>query len=777
MTKLTGLISEKKIDTNFEYISKTTKETVTKLLEEETIKINAPVYDEDFNPVYFPCDACTHSKICKMLNSDDGKNTLTDAILISLNVSKFFYKETLTLSYIDYNDINDIRNENKKFFKILSDKFDFTHNRKKNDIESFGINNLGACLFIIFCSHKWINSIQLIKYNLDRHTNPELEKEGNRKHYVDNDFHDAYDSFVNLYNDLKELSPKPGNVDIFADLVWIEATLKINYVNKVINYIYENDLNLVASKLFIDFAASFARINNPLVRDFLFDVICKNLILTNDINQSKKDLNENKQNKYYHVPTTTLKLYNNLSIKTETAIRNDEIVDCIRANYAEKFPRKIKNFITLWNFNYDKIWYESHDHVCKKYVDENNKLIMNNKILTEILEEFISRSSEYSYKLLQPPNMNGHNKTKQFINIIELFLQNMIFTCCKTPNAYITIKSTESTDKNKEDAVYLESAYNEFKDKFSQSFVNQSYTNGTAQEQLIKISSNLVTETIDIIKQFYVKKYSIDDLELQKDIDDKKILIYRKLFDFRSVFIDKAFKNVSNIEEEREIAFKYMYGKFYERLENVCHDFVKLLYDEIILGKDIVLNYKESNFYKNMDRDYLIPFNDVIKKTHTSYYSQNNVKQNVINIKSINIDYYNCLQEYKLSSKMFSETSFNELDSFTKYMKKNYSNINEYINSLTNRGYELIKSLDSNTCSNEEYKMKILDKYFDTKSCYFNMTDFQKGFIDLLVDFIDVLKPIPPSVEIYPSDYHKKLMKKTMSLYDVCHFFTFKFDV
>ena len=75
-----------------------------------------------------------------------------------------------------------------------------------------------------------------------------------------------------------------------------------------------------------------------------------------------------------------------------------------------------------------------------------------------------------------------------------------------------------------------------------------------------------------------------------------------------------------------------------------------------------------------------ITLNDVIKKTHTSYYSQNNVKQNVINIKSINIDYYNCLQEYKLSSKMFSETSFNELDSFTKYMKKNYSNINEYIN-------------------------------------------------------------------------------------------------
>ena len=157
MTKLTGLISEKKIDTNFEYISKTAKETVTKLLEEETIKINAPVYDEDFNPVYFPCDACTHSKICKMLNSDDGKNALTDAILISLNVSKFFYKETLTLSYIDYNDINDIRNENKKFFKILSDKFGFTHNRKKNDIESFGINNLGACLFIIFCSLRpWI---------------------------------------------------------------------------------------------------------------------------------------------------------------------------------------------------------------------------------------------------------------------------------------------------------------------------------------------------------------------------------------------------------------------------------------------------------------------------------------------------------------------------------------------------------------------------------------------------------------------------------------------
>ena len=139
MNNINGLILNQKIDTNIAYCSEEARRIISDYLNE--IGIEDIFTESDKNSFY---------------------EMLTDAILMSLNKSKYFSKGTFTLDYKDYPDIEDFRSTDKKLIDELGKFFNYKHNRKRGIESTFEIDCLYIKFFEKICQPKW--SFTLKKY-------------------------------------------------------------------------------------------------------------------------------------------------------------------------------------------------------------------------------------------------------------------------------------------------------------------------------------------------------------------------------------------------------------------------------------------------------------------------------------------------------------------------------------------------------------------------------------------------------------------------------------
>ena len=184
---------------------------------------------------------------------------LTDAILMSLNTSKYFSKETITLDYKDYPNIENFRSTDKKLIDELGKFFNYKHNRKRGIESTFEIDCLYIKFFEKICQPKWRFTLKKLRELLN------FPFEIFKKNISSEDYKEIYENLESLSITQEEPADLQDGCAV-AGSVWIESMLKINYINKVISFVYKNNLHDESENVIYKFAESLSHIKKPNIQ-------------------------------------------------------------------------------------------------------------------------------------------------------------------------------------------------------------------------------------------------------------------------------------------------------------------------------------------------------------------------------------------------------------------------------------------------------------------------------------------------------------------------------